>query len=120
MSGLLRRKTITIIAAIISFTAIPAAGISATATPALASFTDVNICEASGHFCVGAPTIGYGDPVQLTLTGRSFNEADQHFTCCGGYEVFRLQFAADTAKCVGVPDSSTNLTVRECSGGNST
>jgi hypothetical protein len=114
-----RRKALTIIAAIVSFTAIPAAGIAATATPALAS---INICNTyGGNWCIGAPTIGIGDPVELTATGRNINLVDRGYTCCGGYEVFQLQFAADTAKCVGFPSSPpVRLTVRYCSGGNST
>jgi hypothetical protein len=113
----LRHKAVTIIAAIISFTAIPAAGIVATATPALATI-GVHICLRSGNGCVGAPTINIGDPVELTATGRYIVEVPAGFTCCGGHEVFRLQFSADATKCVGVPDGSLSTTVRACSGGN--
>lgn len=118
MRRVLRRKAVTIIAAILSFTAIPAAGVVATATPALAS---VKICNTpTGSFCADAPTLGSGDPVVLTLNGRNFNEADQHFTCCNGHEVFRLEFSANTTLCMGVQDLGVNVTVRACSGGNST
>ena len=119
MRRLLRRKALTIIAAIISFTAIPAAGIAATATPAPAA-TGGRICLASGNGCVGAPTINFGDPVELTATGRFIVEVPAGFTCCGGHDVFRLQFSADATKCVGVPASGLNVTVRGCSGGDST
>ena len=110
--GLLRKKAVTIIAAIVSFTAIPAAGIVATATPALA---DVNICLVSGNGCVGAPTIDFGNPVELTL-GRDITRHDT-FLQFNGLEVFQLQFTSDTTKCVGVPDNSSKVTVRACSGG---
>lgn len=119
MRRLLRHKALTIIAAIISFTAIPAAGIVATATPALAA-TGVHICLSSGNGCIGAPTIGFGDPVELTAGGRFIVEVPAGFTCCGGLEVFRFQFSADATKCVGVPASTINTTVRACSGGDST
>jgi hypothetical protein len=121
MRRLLRHKAVTIIAAIISFTAIPAAGIVATATPALAA-TGVHICLASskGNGCIGAPTINFGDPVELTATGRLIVEVPAGFTCCGGHEVFHLQFSADATKCVGVPANALNTTVRACSGGDST
>lgn len=115
MRRLLRRRALTIIAVIISFTAIPAAGIVATATPALASVT---ICNSSGQFCLGAPTIDFGNPVVLTVGGRQVTEVYAGFTCCGGHEVFQIQFVADTTKCVGVVDNGTNVTVRACSGGN--
>ncbi len=117
MRRLLRCKAVTIIAAIICFTAIPAAGIVATVTPALAS---VNICNVFGHtYCAGDPgTVNNGDPIVLTVSGRQFNEADQGFTCCGGFEVFRLQFAADTTQCMGVTNNTLKVTVRDCSGGN--
>jgi len=114
MRRLLRRKAVTIIAAIVSLTAIPAAGIVATATPALAS---VHICNVAGnHYCLGAPTINFGDPVELTVTGRDITRVDQ-FLQYDSFEVFQLEFTADTTKCVGVPDASNKVTVRACSGG---
>jgi hypothetical protein len=114
MRRLLRRKAATIIAAIISLTAIPSAGIVATAVPALAS---VHICNVNGvQGCVGAPTVNNGDPVKLTVGGRDINLLDQHFKR-GGDEVYRLQFAAAPSQCVGVA-SSFFLTLRDCSGGN--
>jgi hypothetical protein len=115
MRRLLGRKTLTIVTAIISLTALPAAGIVTTATPALAS---VHICNVAGnHYCAGAPTLNNGDPVELTISGRDINEVDQGFTS-GGFEVFRLQFAAATSLCMGVA-STGNITLRACSGGNS-
>jgi hypothetical protein len=61
MRRLLGRKAVTIIAAIISLTAIPATGIVATATPALAS---VHICNVAGiHGCIGSDSLNNGDPV---------------------------------------------------------
>lgn len=115
MRRLFGRKAVTIIAAIVSFTAIPAAGIVATATPALASNYICTLSFPGG--CVGAPTIGFGDPVELT-TGRLINEVDQGYTCCGGAHVFQFQFAADSAKCVGAVDNGIAVVVRACSGGN--
>jgi len=115
MRRLLRRKALTIIAAIVSFTAILAGGIVATATPAQAS---IRICLASANGCIGAPTINFGDAVTLEVDGRQINEQGQHFICCGGLHVFRFQFDADHAKCVGMPDGNLNATVRACSGGN--
>src|SRR5215467_2695995 len=99
MRRMLRHKALTIIAAVISLTA-PAAAIVATATPALAA-TGVHICLSSGNGCVGAPTISFGDSVELTATGRFIVEVPAGFTCCGGHEVFLLQFSADATKCVG-------------------
>jgi hypothetical protein len=118
MRRLLGRKAVTIIAAIISLTAVPATGIVATATPALAS---VHICNANGtlHGCIGAPTVNNGDPVVLTASGRDITEVDQHFTYLG-FEVYRLRIdaSANQSQCVGVA-ASGNLTLRNCSGGNS-
>jgi hypothetical protein len=116
MRRLLRRKAVTITAAIVSFTAIPAAGIVATATPALAS---VIICNSSGNqLCIGAPTIGFGDPVELTATGRNITRADQFLTY-NTFEVYELKFTADSTKCVGVQNANSKVTVRACSGGQS-
>jgi hypothetical protein len=116
MRGLLRSKALTIVAAIVSFTAIPAVGIVATATPALASVT---ICNTFGNrLCVGDPApVNNADPVVLTVGGRNMTELDQHFTCCGGFEVVRLSFDANPTQCIGVA-ASLNVTVRDCSGGN--
>lgn len=114
MPTILRRRAVTVIAAVISFIAIPA-GIAVTAVPALAASP---ICNSFGNqYCIGAPGISSGDPVELTLSGRQINEVAQNFTCCHGHEVYQLQFSADTSKCVGV--SSIGLTtVRDCSAGN--
>jgi hypothetical protein len=89
-----------IVAAIISSTAIPAVGIVATAAPALAAAT---ICNSFGNqYCAGDPnTVNNGDPVVLTLDGRQIDEVAQHFTCCGGHEVYRLHFAAAPTQCIG-------------------
>lgn len=114
MRRLLRRKAVTIIAAIVSFTAIPAAGIVATATPALAS---VYICNSSGLFCVGDPApVNNGDPVVLTVGGRAITRVDT-FLQFNTWEVFQLQFDANPSQCVGVQNSTSNVTVRNCSGG---
>jgi hypothetical protein len=115
MRRLLGRKSVTIIAAIISLTAIPAAGIVATATPALASVTICNVAGIMG--CVGAPTLGNGDPAVLTASGREITRLDQHFTW-NTFEVYRLQFAAAPSQCAGVA-ATGNITLRDCSGGNS-
>jgi hypothetical protein len=112
----LGRKAVTIIAAIVSFTAIPAAGIVATATSALAS---VHICNVSGNqYCIGAPTLNFGDPVKLTVSGRDITRVDQGLIY-NIWEVYELKFTADTTKCVGVQDTGSNVTVRACSGGQS-
>jgi hypothetical protein len=116
MRRLLGRKAVTIIAAIVSFTAIPVAGVVTTAAPALAS---VNICNSFGHkYCAGAPSLNNGDPVVLTSSGRAITEWDQGFTAFGGMEVFRLQFTAAPSQCMGIA-ASGNITLRDCSGGNS-
>jgi hypothetical protein len=82
------------------------------ATPAFASdINNVHICLVHGtQDCVGAPTLGSGDKVELTSSGRTINELDK------GNGFWRLQFDADHTKCVGVA-SSRNLTVRDCSEG---
>ena len=121
MRRLLGRKAVTIIAAIISLTVIPAAGITATAAPALADVTGT-ICNSSGHmYCIGAPTLNNGDPVGLTASGRVIHEIDQGFTVMGGLHVYRLQITAtatsSTPQCVGV-NASNLATLRDCSGGN--
>jgi hypothetical protein len=118
MRRLLGRKAVTIIAAIMSFTAIPAVGIVATATPAAA--LDHYICNSSGNFyCIGDPgTLSNGDRLVLSAQGRLITESAQGYTCCGGYPVYRLKFVADPSQCVGVPDANYNVTVRNCSGGN--
>jgi hypothetical protein len=114
---LLRHKAVTIIAAIIAFAAIPVAGVTATAGPALAAG---NICNINGHgYCAGGANIGIGDPVTLESGGRVFEEEAQNFTCCGGWPVFQLQYAANPARCMGVAATSNNVTVRDCSGGDS-
>src|SRR5215467_9438813 len=116
MRTLFRRKGVRIITAIVSLTAI---GIVVTPGPALAA--GIPICNTNGNmYCIGAPTIGIGDPVKLTVTGRIINLHDRGYTCCGGHEVFQLQFDADRSKCVGLPTnlSANNTVVRYCSSGN--
>jgi hypothetical protein len=103
-----------IIAAIV-FAAIPVAGVTASAAPALAAG---DICNVNGlGYCVGGATIGIGDPVTLEPGGRVIDEVAQNFTCCGGWPVFQLKYNADSARCVGVAATSNNVTVRDCSGG---
>ena len=118
MRGMLRRKTLTISAAIISVGVMAATGVVATATPALAG---VNFCNVFGHnYCIGdSGTVTNGDAVVLTASGRDLNMVDQHFKN-GNDEVYRLQFVANTSQCLGIPgNGSENITVRDCSGGNS-
>jgi hypothetical protein len=122
MRKLLGRKAVIIIAAIISVTAIPAAGVVATATPAQAA--TFNICELNGHnYCIGDPgTVSNGDAVVLTgpTEGRLINEVYKGYTCCGGWSVYQLQFVTAPSQCVGVASGAyANVTVRDCSGGNS-
>jgi hypothetical protein len=114
MRSPLRRKAVTIIAVIMSFTAIPAAGIVANAAPALASG---DICLTYGNGCAGGADIDIGSYVVLTSTGRRIDEVAQNYKCCGGYEVFQLRFADNTARCIGV-NGGIGVTVRDCSGGN--
>src|SRR5215470_12864159 len=108
-----RRKVMTSVMAIVSFTAI---GIVVSPTAAEASVG--KICLTYGLGCIGAPTIGLGDPVVLTQTGRQINLHDRGYQCCNGLEVFQLQFDADRTRCVGVPAGSLRTTVRLCSNGN--
>jgi len=109
------------VAAIISFAAIPAAGI-VTASPAQASTGFLCNGNGNNHYCADTLDLSYGTHLFLTIpaSGADFNKVDQHFTCCGGHEVYQLKFVQDTARCVGVAAGSTAVTVRECSGGNST
>jgi hypothetical protein len=93
----------------------PPASTSATAAPVIAAndINGVHICLVNGsHGCVGAPTLGSGDKVELTSDGRVINELDK------GLGTYKLQFDADHSKCVGVA-SSRNITVRDCSAGES-
>ncbi|HLK76804.1 MAG TPA: hypothetical protein VKU77_24565 [Streptosporangiaceae bacterium] len=114
MHRLLRRKAVTIVAAIITFAAIPVA-ITVTAGPALAAG---DICNVNGlGDCAGGGSIAIGAPVTLESGGRVFNEVAQNFTCCGGWPVFQLQYNENPARCMGVAATSNNVTVRDCSGG---
>lgn len=123
MRRLFRRKVLVTLAALISFTTIPAAGIVATATPAMASTT---ICEASGNNrCIGAASLSSGAAAvnAMPASGRQFNFVDKGFTCCGGFEVRQLQLAAAPTLCLGIHLDPTHagdlITLRNCSGGNS-
>jgi hypothetical protein len=119
---LLGRKAVTIIVAIISLSTIPAAGVAATATPALAANITGPICNSFGHmYCIGAPNLSNGSPVVLTSSGRTITEIDQNFKTGNGFEVYRLQITATantTSQCLDIA-ASGNITLRDCSGGNS-
>lgn len=66
------------------------------------------ICETYGsHFCVGAPTIAFEDPVVETANGRSLEIVDVP----GGVV---LAFNAPGNKCVAVKNASTLVEVRSC------
>jgi len=112
---LLRCKAVTIIAAIVSLTASLAVGSVATAVPALAS---VQICNVAGnHYCIGDPNgVNNGDPVVLEPVGRDITRVDT-FLQYETFEVYQLQFVANTSQCVGVQNSTKWVTVRDCSGG---
>lgn len=120
MRRLLGRKAVTIIAAIISLSTILAAGV--VATPALAANITGPICNSFGHmYCIGAPNLSNGSPVVLTSSGRTITELDQNFKTGNGFEVYRLQITATantTSQCLGIA-ASGNITLRDCSGGNS-
>ena len=72
------------------------------------AYASVTICEVSGSFCVGAPTIGINDPVKETTGGRLITESSTN-----GGNPFKLKFSADTTKCVGV-NASNNTIVKSC------
>src|SRR5262245_50020801 len=112
----LRRRAVTIAAAIISFTA---TGIVTAATPAFARVSSYE-CNVYGHmYCVDVPApFGNGNPVVLGSAsgGRLVQGQDMHWTCCGGHEVYRIHFVADTSQCLGVSNSGF-ATVRDCSNG---
>lgn len=122
MRRLFGRKVLVTLAALASFITVPAAGIVATATPAMASTT---ICTASGnHWCIGAASLSSGAAAvnAMPANGRQFNIVDKGFTCCGGFEVRQIQLAAAPTLCLGVHSDTEHaggtITLRNCSGGN--
>lgn len=70
----------------------------------------VHICEVYGSHCVGAPSLGLGDPVKDTSSGRDIYE---NYISSGNY--YRLEFADDTSKCVG-GGSNNKVVVKNCTG----
>jgi len=123
MRRLFRRKVLVTLAALASFITIPAAGIVATATPAMASTT---ICMASGNmWCIGAASLSSGAMAvnARPANGRQFTIVDKGFTCCGGFEVRQIQLTAAPTLCLGIHIDPTHagdlITLRNCSGGNS-
>src|SRR5215831_5827056 len=109
MRRLLGRKAVTIIAAIVSLTAIPSAGIVASATPALAS---IHVCLQNTQGCAGAPTVNVGDPVKLTVSGRDINLIHHQF---GASTVYQFQIVANPSQCLGI-SGGFNIDLRNCSG----
>jgi hypothetical protein len=117
---LLRRKAVITLAAILSFTAIPAAGIIATAGPALAA--PGPFCNPGGNmFCIGTAGLTSGTPVTLAMkaNARTLALSDKHFTCCNGHEVYQLQVVNAPTLCLGIHIGQTlpSITLRDCSGG---
>lgn len=87
-------------------TADPGAG-----SPQVAAPTPGPLCERHGAFCVGAPTIAFGDPVVETLSGRTLA-----ISTSGAFVLLAL--SADPTRCVAVKNGSTStdglVEIRAC------
>jgi hypothetical protein len=73
-----------------------------------ASASNPIICEIYGSYCVAAPSLSYGSPVQNGY-GRQLHE---DYDSSNGH--FKLRFAADTSKCIAADDSN-KVIVKGCS-----
>lgn len=86
------------------------------APPALAStFTDKVCTEYGNNYCIGASSVTDGTPLTNNNIGRDIVIHDQGFKNNLGFEVYRLEFAVDTSKCVGFSDTGL-AEVRDCKG----
>ena len=105
------RKRLAGIVAALAMGIVPVAAVQA---PALAS---VHVCTAFGeNWCIDANSLAAGTAI-VNGTGRDIIVQDQGHKS-GGLEVYRLVFALDMTKCVGL--SANGLAeVRDCSGGDS-
>jgi hypothetical protein len=113
--GHVRRRLIGAAAAL----ALSVSPVILTATPATATAapaaTIIHVCTASGNnYCLGATSITDGTPITNSNPGRDIFPSPQFFEQGFG-EVYRLEFSADTTKCVGF--SANGLAeVRDCLG----
>ena len=81
-----------------------------TASPASATGSTF-ICEAFGHYCVGAPSLALFDPVVETTGGRDI------FVLSLGGTSYLLEFNADRSKCVAGANNGVDVTIHPCDGG---
>ncbi|HEY0994252.1 MAG TPA: hypothetical protein VGD80_44660 [Kofleriaceae bacterium] len=65
------------------------------------------VCYRNGNFCIGAPTIAFGDPIIETPGGRILQVQTS-----GG--LVRFAFNAEPNKCVALTNSLDAVVVRAC------
>jgi hypothetical protein len=100
----------------IAWVLLAALGISipliAVSLPANAAST-FTICELSGKFCAGAPTLAAGDAVSETTSGRLVIAVKQ-INAFEGHTTYLIEFNANTNLCIGV--DGLNVDVESCTG----
>ena len=79
---------------------------------AVTAASGVGVCESKGlHFCVGAPTIAFQDPVEETPSGRRFDVLDFDID---NHHFVAFAFTADPTRCAALKNNSDLVQVRAC------
>ena len=101
------RKRTRAVMALLTALVVPVA-VFAAAPPASANGN--HLCETSGNYCVGAPTLALYAPVVETVSGRDLG------TIPLGNNQFELVFLANTTFCVAAANNGIDVVVKHCQG----
>lgn len=109
----MRRRTVRTIPLLVGVLGM---GIAMLVAPPAANAAGNNVCETSGSFCIGAPTLALNAPVVETVTGRVINIMSQGLPA-GQVE---LQISAAPSLCVAAADGDVNVVLHACQRGQGT
>jgi hypothetical protein len=87
------------------------AGALVVTVAAPASAAPSHVCETSGDFCLGAPSLVIDAPVRATVSGR-----DVVLRGVGNNQV-EIILSADTSECVAAANNRMDVVLHHCDGG---
>jgi hypothetical protein len=104
----LLRKPARAVMVLLATLAVPVAVFAA---PLPASAVGNHLCETSGNYCVGAPSLALYAPVVETISGR-----DIHLISLGNNQ-FDIELNAAPGECVAAANNGTDVVIHPCNGG---
>jgi hypothetical protein len=106
----LKRFALPVVTAVVALTAGASPALASMAAPP-ASASGNHLCETSGNYCIGAPSLATDAPVVETSSGRDIT---LEFLGSAQYE---LQFNDAPSECVAAANNGTDVVIHHCNGG---